>query len=92
MLRKRILSILSEKKSLDHLISNKLTYAQISVELLKLLNDKYIYYEKDRFIITDLGKKALSELSKEKIKELKIKSSPQISLDDIYIPNYIKEP
>lgn len=91
MLKKQILSFLSEGKSLDRLVSHRRTYAQVSVELLNLLNDNLIAYQDDRFVITDLGRRELSALSKEKMIPIEKNNSIKINLDDIYIPNYIKE-
>lgn len=91
MLKKQILSILSEGQSLDRLVNSRRTYAQISVELLNLLNNNLIIYDDDRFVITDQGRQELSALSKEKMIPIGKKDSIKINLDDIYIPNYIKE-
>lgn len=91
MLKKRILSFISEGKSLDCLVSPRLTYTQISMELFNLLKDNLIDYNNDRFIITDQGRRELSTLSKVKMIPIGKNFSIKINLDDIYIPNYIKE-
>ena len=91
MLKREVLSILSQGKSIDCLIRPRQTYAQISVELLNLLNDNLIAFSNDKFILTDQGRRELLALSKVKSAPIGKNLSIKINLDDIYIPNYIKE-
>ena len=91
-LKRELLNLISTKSSLDTLLDSQITYNQIAIALVGCLNENLIKNSEDGYILTDIGKQVLLEKKPfEVIKPLEeFKTNKTYSLDQIYIPDYIK--
>lgn len=92
-LQKKLLSIINENKSLQDLIKKQVSYGDIVDELINLVKQGYIEKKDEGFVLTNQGFNFLTEKNDfEIIQPLeKYRLEKKLSLDDIYVPNYIKE-
>lgn len=91
-LKRELLNLISTKSSLDTLLDSQVTYNQIAVALVECLKENLIINTEEGYVLTDKGKQEL--LEKKSFKEIlpleEFKTNKTYSLDQIYIPDYIK--
>lgn len=89
--KKRILWFLKDRRSLEEIIDKHFSYVQLIRELLLLQEEGLIVYDGDKFILTSNGQEYLTKNNFEVIKPLDVFKCEKKSVDDVYIPCYIKE-
>ncbi|MBR6124460.1 hypothetical protein IKQ19_12840 [Candidatus Saccharibacteria bacterium] len=92
-LKKKLLSAIKNGSSLNELVKRQIPYTEIVDQLIVFCNEGLIGRGDKGFFITAAGELFLTEKDAfEKIKTLdEYRLEKKLSLDDIYIPNYIKE-
>lgn len=92
-LQKKLLWAIKTDSSLKELVKRQIPYSDIVDQLMLFCTDGLIDRKDKGFCITEKGEKFLSQNEKfEKIRTLdEYRLEKKLSLDDVYIPNYIKE-
>ena len=92
-LKKKLLLAIKTDLSLEELVKRQIPYSDIIDQLMLFCSEGLIDRKDMGFCITEKGEKFLSQDDKfEKIRVLdEYRLEKKLSLDDIYIPNYIKE-
>lgn len=92
-LKQKLLLAIKNGSSLNELVKRQIPYAEIVDQLMLFCNEGLIDRGDNGFLITAKGEYFLSQRNTfETIKTLdEYRLKTKLSLDDIYIPNYIKE-
>lgn len=90
----RILKLVKQQKPLENALEQGFSLFELVENLVCLQQSGYLLYKQDHYVITENGKNALENEVYVKIRPLKkykIEKPNKLSLDNIYVPNYIKE-
>ena len=89
--KKRILQCIQKRESLEKVLNTGYSYVQLIKELLSLQEDNLIIYDDDKYVLTSDGEAFVNRPLFCAIEPIEKYKCPKISLDEIYIPNYIEE-